>query len=169
MRLERLIWEKQRRSGESLSRKAAEDEVAADACQTILRDNKAIHEFAKQDAGAVKSIARWLDGWFRKLQKMFDSSARLSEEAQIMNKLAKDVRKAFGELWVEALKEAVQTHDRVGNMENAAREDGKVQYSSRSKYEDQRAISKRRLIGALYLRILQRIQPQSEWKSAQRI
>ena len=120
MRLERLIWEKQRRSGEKLSRKAAEDEVAADACQTILRDSKAIHEFAKQDAGAVKGIARWLDGWFKKLKKMFDSSARLSEEAQIMENLAKNVRKAFGELWDEALKEAVQTHDRVGSMENQA-------------------------------------------------
>lgn len=131
MRLERLIWEKQRRSSSRLSRKAAEDEVAADACQTILRDSRAIHEFAKQDAGAVKGIARWLDGWFKKLQKMFDGSAKLSEEAQIMDNLAKDVREAFGTLWDDALREAVRVHDEIGNMESPAIGGG-GQYMDRS-------------------------------------
>ena len=116
-RLERLIWEKQRRSGTKLSRKAAEDEVVADACQTMLRDSKAIREFAQQDEEAAKGVARWLDKWFGKLKQAFSRSAQLGEEARFVDSWAKEVQEAFGKLWDEALREAVETHDRVGNIE----------------------------------------------------
>lgn len=124
MALERLIWEKQRRSEDKLSRKAAEDEVVADACQAMLRDSKAVAEFAQENEGAAKGMIRWLDKWFNKIRDAFGKSARLSEEARLMDSLEKDVKKAFGKLWDEALREAVATHNRVGDIKNTAQEGG---------------------------------------------
>lgn len=115
--LERLIWEKQRRASSKLSRRAAEDEVVADACQTMLRDSKAIREFAQQDEEAAKGVVRWLDKWFGKLKQAFSRSAQLTEEARFVDGLAQEVRDAFGKLWDEALREAVRVHDEVGNIE----------------------------------------------------
>lgn len=121
-RLERLIWEKQRRSGNTLSRKAAEDEVVADACQKMLRDSKAVHDFASQQPEAANGLVRWLDKWFKKVRSIFGRGGNYSEEAQIMDSLEQDVKAAFGELWDKALKQAAKVHDEVGNIEKPATE-----------------------------------------------
>lgn len=118
--LERLIWEKQRRSGNKLSRRQAEDEVVADACQKMIRDSKAIHEFAKEHESAVAGMVRWLKDWFKKLRAIFNrSSATFSHEAELMDRLEADVKKAFGELWDKGLREAVRVHDEVGDIEGS--------------------------------------------------
>ena len=129
-RLERLIWEKQRRSGNTLSRKAAEDEVVADACQKMLRDSKTVHDFASQQPEAANSLVRWLDKWFKRVRSIFGRGGNYSEEAQLMDSLEQDVKAAFGELWDKALKQAVQVHDEVGNIEKAT-EESKAQNSDR--------------------------------------
>ena len=115
-RLERLIWEKQRRSGYTLSRKAAEDEVVADACQKMLRDSKAVHDFASQQPEAANGVVRWLDKWFKRVRSVFKRGGNYSEEAQLMDSLEQDVKAAFGELWDKALKQAAKVHDEVGNI-----------------------------------------------------
>lgn len=131
-RLERLIWEKQRRSGNTLSRKAAEDEVVADACQKMLRDSKAVHDFASQQPGAANSLVRWLDKWFKRVRSIFGRGGNYSEEAQLMDSLEQDVKAAFGELWDKALKQAAKVHDEVGNIEKATTEgESKAQNSDR--------------------------------------
>ena len=135
-RLERLIWEKQKRSGYTLSRKAAEDEVVADACQKMLRDSKAVHDFASQQPEAANGVVRWLDKWFKKVRSIFGRGGNYSEEAQLMDSLEQDVKAAFGELWDKALKQAVQVHDEVGNIEKAttegeSKEESKAQSSDR--------------------------------------
>lgn len=130
-RLERLIWEKQRRSGNTLSRKAAEDEVVADACQKMLRDSKAVHDFASQQPEAASGVIRWLDKWFKRVRSIFGRGGNYSEEAQLMDSLEQDVKAAFGELWDKALKQAVQTHDEVGNIEKATTE-GEIQEESKA-------------------------------------
>ncbi|MEE3458247.1 MAG: hypothetical protein VZQ75_00160 [Candidatus Faecousia sp.] len=119
-RLERLIWEKQRRSGYTLSRKAAEDEVVADACQKMLRDSKAVHDFASQQPEAANGVIRWLDKWFKRVRSIFGRGGNYSEEAQLMDSLEQDVKAAFGELWDKALKQAVQVHDEIGNIAASA-------------------------------------------------
>lgn len=126
-RLERLIWEKQRRSGNTLSRKAAEDEVVADACQKMLRDSKTVHDFASQQPQAANGVVRWLDKWFKRVRSIFGRGGNYSEEAQLMDSLEQDVKAAFGELWDKALKQAVQVHDEVGNI----KEESKAQNSDR--------------------------------------
>lgn len=118
--LERMIQDKQNRSSKKLTKSQAEDEVVADACQTMLRDSKALREFAEQKPEAAKGVIRWLADWFKKIKAAFSRSAQLSEQARFMEKLEKDVREAFGQLWDDALREAVKTHDEVGNIENAA-------------------------------------------------
>lgn len=115
--LERLIWEKQRRSGNKLSRRQAEGEVVADACQKMIRDSKAIHEFAREHESAVAGMVRWLKDWFKKLRAIFNRSATFSQEAELMDKLEADVKKAFGELWDKGITEAVRVHDQVGDIE----------------------------------------------------
>ena len=128
--LERLIWEKRQRSSRKLSRQEALDEVVADACQTMIRDSKAIREFAEEHEAAAKGLARWLDKWFKKLREVFARSSRLSAEARFVATLEEDVRKAFGELWDEALREAVRVHDEVGDIKKPAQEGGE-QFSER--------------------------------------
>ena len=145
--LERMIQEKQQRHqaaksadsspsaqndrSERLSRRRAEDEVVADACQTMLRDSKALREFAEKKPGAAKEMIRWLADWFKKIKAAFSRSAQLSEQARFMEKLEKDVREAFGQLWDDALREAVRVHDEIGNMESPTTEGGD-QYMDRS-------------------------------------
>lgn len=121
--LERMIQDKQNRSSKKLTKSQAEDEVVADACQTMLRDSKALREFAEQKPEAAKGIIQWLADWFKKIKAAFSRSAQLSEQARIMEKLEKDVREAFGKLWDDALREAVRVHDEIGNMESAAARD----------------------------------------------
>ncbi|MBQ6177732.1 MAG: hypothetical protein IJK29_11085 [Bacteroidales bacterium] len=114
--LERLIQEKKRRAKGRISQREAENEVVADACQNMLLDSKAVSRFAQEHEDAAKGIVRWLDKWFGKLKSAITGS-RLSEEARMMNNLEKDVKQAFGDLWDKALEEAVEVHDRVGNIE----------------------------------------------------
>lgn len=133
--LERMIQDKQNRSSKKLTKSQAEDEVVADACQTMLRDSKALREFAEQKPGAAKGIIRWLADWFKKIKAAFSRSAQLSEQARFMEKLEKDVREAFGQLWDDALREAVRVHDEIWNMESPSTEGGEEQLSMREPVE----------------------------------
>lgn len=121
--LDRMIHDKQNRSSKKLTKSQAEDEIVADACQTMLRDSKALREFAEQKPEAAKGIIQWLADWFKKIKAAFSRSAQLSEQARFMEKLEKDVREAFGKLWDDALREAVRVHDEIGDMESAVARD----------------------------------------------
>lgn len=135
--LERLIDDKMRRSSEGITREEALDEVAADACQRMLLDSKALHDYAEQAPGHMKRLRDWVKGWYERIKAAFGKSTELSYEARLMNGLAEDVREAFGDLWDAALREAVETHREVGNLKgekNTAQEGG-VKYSERDTQE----------------------------------
>lgn len=131
--LERLIDDKMRRSSEGITREEALDEVVADACQRMLLDSKALHDYAEQAPGHMKRLRGWVKDWYERIKAAFGKSTELSYEARLMNSLAEDVREAFGDLWDAALREAVETHREVGNLKgekNTAQEGG-ARYSRR--------------------------------------
>ena len=83
--------------------------------------------------GHMKRLRGWVKDWYERIKAAFGKTTDLSYEARLMNKVADDVRKAFGDLWDAALQEAVETHREVGNLpsnKNTAQEGG-VQFSIR--------------------------------------
>jgi len=136
--LERLIDDKMRRSSEGITREEALDEVVADACQRMLLDSKALHDYAEQAPGHMKRLRGWVKDWYERIKAAFGKSTELSYEARLMNSLAEDVREAFGDLWDAALREAVETHREVGNLKgekNTAQEGGKNSERDTSEFE----------------------------------
>lgn len=121
--LERLIREKiQRSKGQNLSRSAAEDEVVADAAQTVLTDSQALRQMAEQEPTLFRKVLDWIKDFFDSIREALSSSPRMSEEARLFWALEADVRKTFGELWDKGITEAVRVHDQVGDIESGQKQ-----------------------------------------------
>ena len=115
--LERLIREKiQRSKGQNLSRSAAEDEVVADAAQTVLTDSQALRQMAEQEPTLFRKVLDWIKDFFDSIRDALSGSPRMSEEARLFRALEADVRQTFGELWDKGITEAVRVHDQVGSL-----------------------------------------------------
>lgn len=114
--LERLIWQKQQRSRDGLSRTQAEDEVVADAAQTVLEDSQALRTLAEEEPTLFQKVLDWIKDFFAKIQEALGDTRNLSEEAKIFRALEADVRETFGELWDKGITEATRTHERVGSL-----------------------------------------------------
>jgi hypothetical protein len=81
--LERLIQEKIDRSKNGLSRSAAEDEVVADAAQTVLTDSQAIRQMAEQEPTMFEKVLQWIKDFFNDIRDALADSPRMSEEATV--------------------------------------------------------------------------------------
>ena len=109
--LDTLVERKQagyERAGEVLSYEAALDEVAADGCEMMLRDTKAVEELAKENRSLAQKIRDWLRSWVGKIRNAMEGLTASSAEARALVDYAEELQR----LWDDALVRAVRNEGR---------------------------------------------------------
>ena len=91
-----LVRSKMARASDRLTYDGAVEEVIADACETMLRDSKAVMELAQERPKLFKTMRQYLDRFANRIL------ARHAE-AKALQPVIKDIQK----VWDNALKEAV--------------------------------------------------------------
>ena len=81
--IEELIDEKVRRSGEKISRQDAEDEVIADAMETMLGSSEAVKQLYAQNATLADQVLSWLADFMRVVKAAIGPADH--REAQIID------------------------------------------------------------------------------------
>lgn len=133
--LEKLIQQQQQwEKGRQLTRDEAIDEVVANACQTMLRDSKAVSEIAQQHKTLAEKIHDFLQKLVERIKAAF-ADVDIRDNAPIYD-AARAIEASYKEilqLWDKALQEAAQNNwaaretETAEANENAAPE-GSVEY-----------------------------------------
>ena len=126
--IEDLIDEKVRRSGEKISRQDAEDEVIADAMETMLGSSEAVKQLYAQNATLADKVLSWQADFMRVVKAAIGPADH--REAQIIDELDEQMRKVFQDKWDTALADAANRLASETGNEKTAREGGK-QFSRR--------------------------------------
>ena len=128
--IEELIDEKVARSGDKISRPDAEDEVIADAMETMLGSSEAVKQLYAQNATLADKVLSWLADFMNIVKAAIGPADH--REAKIIDELDEQMRKVFQDKWDTALADAANrlAASETGN-EKTAREGGKVQNSER--------------------------------------
>lgn len=119
-----------------LDRADAIDEVVAYSCEMMLRDSKALGDFAKEHRTLFEKICDIVEEFIKKIRAalpaLYDNIGPESQEARFMDLYLTDLQTVFDKALSDALKasEATVDHTLQSNANKKAAEDGgKVQYS----------------------------------------
>lgn len=130
----------QRMNDFELDRADAIDEVVAYSCEMMLRDSKALTEFAKEHRTLFEKICDIVEEFIKKIRAalpaLYDNIGPESQEARFMDLYLTDLQTVFDKALSDALNasEATVDHSLQSNANKKAAEDGgKVQYSKGEK------------------------------------
>ncbi len=117
---QQMNWEK----GRLLSRDKAIDEIVANACQTMLRDSKAITELAQQNKSLAEKIRDFIQDLIDRIKAAFEdvdisNKAAIYDAARAIQGEYEDILK----LWDDALRAAAETGSAVRAMETETQEE----------------------------------------------
>ena len=119
-----------------LDRADAIDEVVAYSCEMMLRDSKALGDFAKEHRTLFEKICDIVEEFIKKIRaalpSLYDNIGPESQEARFMDLYLTDLQTIFDKALSDALKasEATVNHSLQSNANKKAAENGgKVQYS----------------------------------------
>lgn len=131
---EGMVSRKMKRLG--LSYDGAVDEVIADGCEMMLRDSKALTDFAKEHRTLFEKICDVVEEFIGKIRNaissLYGDSTSLHDEARFMELYSDELQKVFDKVLSDALNasEATVDHTLQSNANKKAAEDGgRVQYS----------------------------------------
>lgn len=102
--IEELIDEKVARSGDKISRPDAEDEVIADAMETMLGSSEAVKQLYAQNATLADKVLSWLADFMSVVKAAIGPADH--REAKIIDELDEQMRKVFQDKWDAALADA---------------------------------------------------------------
>ena len=119
---ERLVQQQMDLNAE-LDHEGAVDELVANACQTMLRDSKAILELARQNMTLAEKIADVIEDFTTKIKEAFEG-VDLRDDIEVYD-AARAIEDAYDEvlaLWDKALTEATENDhaETVTGMKNPA-------------------------------------------------
>ncbi len=129
---------------QSLSRDEAIDEIVADASMDRMGDKafwQAVAENLGEDRAEVRGkIAQFFDKYLGKIKEALRTKQVFMSRVNVA-RLEKQMQDALSALYAEGIREAAKNRKALTGTatetKNAATEGGEVQYSTKSKYEDQ--------------------------------
>lgn len=133
----------------------AVDEVVADGCEMMLKDSKALSDFAKEHRNVFEKIVDCVMDFIEKIRSaissLYKEDGALHDEAVLMGEYADELQEIFDRVLSETLEISSSTVDRsVQSSANkkAASDGGKVQKSKgRRTFTYEELVSKDNLIG----------------------
>ena len=120
-------------TGYVLSRSAAEDEVVADACETMLRDSEYVQKMFEENRSLFDTISGWVHKFLRQI-----------ETADIGAKELQPVIKQVRDLWDAGLRAAVEGRDDADETEKKP-----AQLSARSEAIDRLSDGGQKIVESL--------------------
>lgn len=99
-----------------LTRVDAEEEVIADACETMLRNSDVVRQALERDYGPVRRVIRKIGRFLERFAKLvgrasYDEARALEESADNMKQLQAQ--------WDKMILDAAETHSIIGDIEGA--------------------------------------------------
>ena len=145
LRLERMIdaqINQNKREGKEITRSEAEDEIVADASMKRMGDTEfwdaVADNLGEKKADVAARIRDYISKFFQRVRELLRKASHTSEAARIVDRAEAEVQATLRRLYAEGIGAAIRNSVQTGvETKNAATEGGEVQYSSRSKYEDQ--------------------------------
>lgn len=92
------------RNGDSLSMDAAVEEVVADACEMVLRDNSLVQQLSKENPTLFERIGQWLHDFMARVREAFTGLEAHHTEAKAMEEIFDELQ----EIWNRGLTRAAQ-------------------------------------------------------------
>lgn len=109
-------------AGHPITAQEALEEVAADGCEMMLRDSKAVRQLAQENQTLFQKVKNWMKKFFESLRKAFEGVEAVHPESiHMMENYAEELQR----LWDEAFTAAV-TNAKEGFL-NEAQKDAKAQ------------------------------------------
>ena len=101
-----------------LTRVDAEEEIVADACETMLRNSEVVRQALERDRKPVERVLRRILDFFKKLVGLAEH-----DEAKVFEEFT-DKLNELQRLWDRMILDAAETHREIGDIKNTADEGG---------------------------------------------